>query len=208
LESGHDAYRYNYYYMMMNCSDGTWENAAGQTLTVPVTKEYADLNTLVYDSGTMNTRREICGVDENGTPSVTFRLIPSGTELYYSRFNGSGWETPVIPDTSAINNADMIFKSPSEIDMLIYGKDSGTNNISWWHTDDAGLSWTKGQTLISSNTMSYGITTRTRNAHPDGQFVFYEKDLTNPDELYRKMYLWGESGIVTRLRKGGSGQSR
>jgi hypothetical protein len=46
--------------------------------------------------------------------------------------------------------------------------------------------------------MSYGITTRTRNAHPDGQFVFYEKDLTDPNGLYRKMYLWGESGFVTR----------
>jgi hypothetical protein len=92
----------------------------------------------------------------------------------------------------------MIFKSPSEIDMLISGKDSGNRNISWWHTDNAGLSWTKGQTLMSSDTMKYGMTTRTRGAHPDGQFVFYEKDPTDPNELYRKMYLWGESGFVTR----------
>jgi hypothetical protein len=46
--------------------------------------------------------------------------------------------------------------------------------------------------------MRYGMTTRTRGAHPDGQFVFYEKDPSDPNELYRKMYLWGESGFVTR----------
>ena len=81
--------------------------------------------------------------------------------------------------------------------MLIYGNDSGNRNISWWHTDNAGLSWTKGRTLMSSDTLTCGMTTRTRNAHPDGQFVFYEEDLTDPDGLYRKMYLWGESGFVT-----------
>jgi hypothetical protein len=182
--------------MMMNTSDGTWENAAGQTLTMPITKEYADLNTLVYDSGTTNTRREVCSVDANGNPSVTFRLDSSGYELYYSRWNGSAWVAPMIPDDSAKNSADMTFTSPSEIDMLTDGKDSGIENISWWHTDNAGISWTKGQTLMSSDTVSYGMSTRTRNAHPDGQFVFFEKDPADPEGLYRKMYLWGESGIV------------
>jgi len=197
-EVDHDAYRYNCYYMMMNCSDGTWENAAGQRLTMPIPKEYADLNTLVYDSGTKNTRREVCSIDANGNPSVTFRLDESGYELYYTRWNGSAWVSPVRPDASASNSADMIFKSPGEIDMLISGKDSGINNISWWHTSNTGLSWTKGRTLISSDKAKYGMSSRIRNAHPDGQYVFYEKDLTDPNNLYSKLYLWGESGFVTR----------
>jgi len=200
-EVDHGAYRYNCYYMMMNCSDGTWENAAGDTLTIPITKEYADLNTLVYNSGTTNTRREVSGVDTNGNPSVTFRLESSGYELYYTRWNGLNWETPVRPDRSAENSAGLMFKSPSEIDMLIYGKVNGIGNISWWRSDNTGLSWTKDQTLLSSGTAKHGMSSRTRNAHPDGQFVFYEKDLTDPDNLYSKMYLWGESGFVTRNRE-------
>jgi len=197
-EVDHDAYRYNCYYMMMNCADVTWENAAGDTLTMPVSKEYADLNTLVYYSSTANTRREVCSVDANGNPSVTFRLDLSGYQLYFTRWNGSDWETPVRPDRSAENSAHLMFKSTSEIDMLIYSKDSGIGDISWWHTDNTGLSWTKGQTLMSSGTAKHGMSTLTRNAHPDGQFVFFEKDNTDPDNLYCKIYLWGESGFVTR----------
>jgi hypothetical protein len=197
-EVNHGAYRYNCYYMMMNCSDGTWENAAGQTLSIPITKEYADQNTLVYNSTTTNTRREVCNVDANGNPSVTFRLGSSGYELYFTRWNGTDWETPVRPDGSAENSAGLMFKSPSEIDMLIYGKVNGIRNISWWRSDDSGLSWTKVQTLLSSGTAKHGMSTRTRNAHPDGQFVFYEKDLTDPENLYCKMYLWGKSGFLTR----------
>jgi len=183
---------------MMNCADGTWENAAGQKLTMPITKEYADLNTLVYNSGTKNTRREVCSVDANGNPSITFRLDKSGYELYYTRWDGSEWISPVRPDASASFSADMIFKSPGEIDMLISGKDGGINNISWLHSIDAGHSWTKGRTLISSDQAKYGMSSSIRNAHPDGQYVFWEKDLTNPLNLYSKLYLWGESGFVTR----------
>ena len=197
-EVNHGAYRYNCYYMMMNCSDGSWENAAGQTLSMPVNKEYADKNTLVFNSGTNNTRRELCGVDTSGKPGVIFRLDSSGYKLYYTRWNGSEWETPVSPDASADNGADLRFKSPGEIDMLIYGKENGIRNISWWRTDNNGLSWIKVRTLMSSTTSVLGMSSRTRNAHPDGQFVFFERENTEPESLYSKLYLWGESSFVTR----------
>jgi hypothetical protein len=42
LIENHNKQRVNVYYMKLNCRDGSCENAAGTSLTLPVTKEAAD----------------------------------------------------------------------------------------------------------------------------------------------------------------------
>ena len=70
----HEAvYRYNVYYLKRD-ADGGWVNAAGEPVTLPVSKAEADRCCLVYDSGdefTMVGRTRMM-IDEQDRPFIRF----------------------------------------------------------------------------------------------------------------------------------------
>lgn len=70
----HEAvYRYNVYYLKRD-ADGAWANAAGEPVTLPVSKAEADRRCLVYDSGdefTMVGRTRMM-IDEQDRPFIRF----------------------------------------------------------------------------------------------------------------------------------------
>lgn len=94
---GHNNGRFNTYYMKMNTADDSWENAAGEKLTVSVTKEYADRKTLILNTGEERCSHGTCRVDQNGNPHLFFRHGKG--QVRYSRWTGSAWtkSTAVIP---------------------------------------------------------------------------------------------------------------
>lgn len=68
-------YRYHIYYMCRD-ADGTWRNAAGEEVTVPVNVVQARAKCLVYDSGDQFTLMQYgcrLGVDERNRPYIKFR---------------------------------------------------------------------------------------------------------------------------------------
>ncbi len=71
----HEAvYRYNIYYMKRR-ADGTWRNAAGQPVSLPVSKAEADTKCLVFDSGhefTLGGRKIL--IDSQDRPYIHFRV--------------------------------------------------------------------------------------------------------------------------------------
>jgi hypothetical protein len=69
----HEAvYRYNMYYVYRDIH-GTWRNIAGEKVTLPVTKAFADKHCLVYDSGHEFTSIGFPFVDKRNRPYVRFR---------------------------------------------------------------------------------------------------------------------------------------
>jgi len=184
---GHTKERYNGYYMKMNCRDESWENASGKVLALPVTKEYADENTLVCNTGTERSNHGTCHVDDNGNPHLFFR---QQGQVCYFRWLGNAWQAPVaVPG----GDGDMIVASPQVVRMLL----SSGGEVCWWRTTDGGLTWAKGSCLISSPDSSYIASALVRNADPGGQMVVSENNRAQ-NHLYRKLFLLGDSGPVGR----------
>ncbi len=186
---GHTKERYNGYYMKLNCADDSWENAGGNTLTLPITKEYADENTLVCDTfeTKVRSKRGVCRVDDNGNPHLFFR---QQGQVVYFRWLGNAWQTPVaVPG----GDGDMIVESSNVVRMLLSGK----GEVCWWKTEDGGLTWNKGACLISSPDAGYVPTALVRNGGPAGWMVVSERT-TAQHHLYRKMFLLGDKGPVGR----------
>lgn len=83
----HEAvYRYNVYYLRRD-AEGTWRNAAGEAVKLPVSKAEADRRCLVYDSGDeftflpLGSRLAVDGADR---PYMTIRMgvVDWVTDLY------------------------------------------------------------------------------------------------------------------------------
>ena len=69
----HEAvYRYNIYYIRRE-ADGTWVNADGEPISLPVSKVEADVKCLVYDSGDEFAYPERLAGDKDNRPYVRFR---------------------------------------------------------------------------------------------------------------------------------------
>lgn len=78
----HEAvYRYNIYYIRMN-ADGSWTNAAGQPVSLPVSKAEADAACLVFDSGKEFAYPSRLAVDAQNRPYIRIR---TGVENWHPR---------------------------------------------------------------------------------------------------------------------------
>jgi hypothetical protein len=199
-EVDHSTLRENVYYMRMDCADGSWKNAAGELLNIPLTKEDADIKTLVFDSKGQQTNHGICRFDLLGNPHIIFRF--NRNRFWYTQWINDHWQDPVQVTNSDLTGqfADMIIQSPGDINMVISGSRlDGGGEVCWWYTNTTGLSWEKAGSVITSSTVDYRIGVLTRNYHPDGKIFFFERDPNTP-HLYRKIFLWGENGFVKRNR--------
>ncbi len=192
---GHTKDRRNAYYMRMNCTDDSWENAAGETLTIPVTKEYADRMTIMFDTGAERCNHGTCRVDQKGHPHAFFRF--DAGQVRYSRWTGRAWTGPiaVVPGGRS-EDGDMIVDSPTDVRMILASSDGNAGEVGWWKTTDGGQTWVKEPPILSRSGGGFDIGALVENCIPEGMVVVSED--ASPDHLYRKMLLLGKDGPVTR----------
>ncbi len=194
---GHSKDRLNAYYMLMNCRDGSWTNARGEALTLPVTKESADRVTRIPNAGSDRSNHGTCHVDAEGRPHVYFR---QGGEVRYYRWLGDAWQNPVAvaaPDQGKGHDGDFVIESPTSIRMLLDQDNAGVSVVGWWNSHDGGLTWQKGPALLSSSELNFEASTLVRNAHPDARMLVASKS-RKFDEPYHQMYLVGDKGPLGR----------
>ena len=193
---GHKKPRYNGYFMTLNCADDSWRNVRGVPLTLPITKESADKNTLVYDTGKEGVRTGSFRVDADGHPHVFYRQ--GAGQVRYYRWTGEAWQGPgVITKEAKSQDADFFIESPLVINMLLTQTVSGKGEVCWWQSIDGGLKWTKESSLRSAENTDYLIGSLVRNANPDARIVVSELRGDQKD-LHRKMFLLGDHGPVRR----------
>ncbi len=201
----HNGERHNGYYMVMDTDDHVWRNVKGEKLTVPVTKEHADNMTLVVNTGDLWTVLGTASLDQSGNPHVTFNIgehmgLRHGgpKQVNHYRWTGQNW-IGGVSTALPIAVGDMLISSPTEVSLLLAHKDAGSGEVAWWHSMDGGLSFTKGEVLISRDNTSFMITSMIRNAHPDARVITAGNDKSNAGN-YRKLYLLGDNGPVKRLK--------
>ena len=197
LAVDHNKQRLNVYHMKMNCGDGTWQNAAGRELPVPVTKEAADDLTLVHNSGTTKVNHGVCHVDETGAPHIFFRH--SAGSVRYTRWLGNAWQEPTaVSMKPGSQDGDMVVESPTSIRLLLEGpRDGGGGEVSWWKSADGGLTWAKDAVVISAANKGYHVSAFVHAASPEAQIIVEEHDPSSTD-LYRRLLLWGDKGFIRR----------
>jgi hypothetical protein len=194
----HTSLRTNEYAMKMNTNDDTWENAKGEKLTIPLTKEAADSMTIVFDSKGEKTRLGTNLADSHGNPQIYFRSNSKTQSIFFSRWTGKEWQTSaIIPPEYSFNDGDLFIDKGDKIRFMAAYRHQDLSEVGWWNSGDNGLTWKKEDPLLSSGSATFVMSALIRNAHPDARVIVAEIS-GNPDEKYSKLYLLGNSGPVKR----------
>lgn len=201
-------HRYDAFHMQKD-RDGTWRNAAGAKLALPLSR--ADANSLckVHDSFSQKQFTGACSiaVDPAGAPYLLFRLgDPHGNTIYHhklARRKAGKWEiTDVGPaidagfaDYPRDDNFTLSVLSPTHLRAYLANIMAGApvrTELDQWDSQDSGATWVRTKTLFSSTEYpaKYVLISPkpVADPHPDGRLVFGET----------KRYLWGDSGYVKR----------
>ena len=213
-ETGNYFARYNVYYAYRD-ENGYWRNISGEVLDTPITKNTADEECLVYQSGSEHTNQVVVKEDEQGNPFILFVAgAGSGPDSYkwkFARWNGNGWEVNDITFTDHLFDAGTFEVTSSEIRAyLVVGGTNGTGNgdgdhkdrggnIEEWISYDGGITWSKVSPIIKKEDTGsiYNDPQIVSNYHPEAKLIFceWDNDATN---FIRKVFLYGSSGFVKR----------
>ena len=194
----HTSLRTNEYAMKMNGVDDTWENAKGEKLTMPLTKEAADSMTMVFDSKGEKTRLGTNLADFQGNPQIYFRYNSKIQSIYFSRWTGKEWQTSaIIPPEYSFNDGDLFIEKGDKIRFMAAYRHQDLSEVGWWNSSDKGLTWKMEDPLLSSQSSTFVVSALIRNAHPDARVIVAELSV-NPAIKYSKLYLLGNSGPVKR----------
>ena len=194
----HTKQRVNLYFMRMQCGDESWENIRGESLELPVIKEYADRTTLVLDTGDTRCKRLTCAVDPEGGAHIIFSL---GGQVCYTRWLGDAWQTPVtVADAAGLGakDGDIIADSPTDVRLLLSSPGgAGGTALQWWKTADGGLTWARDALVAETETGGFRLGALVYRADPAAQVVFEGRDPAAA-HLYRRLFMWGDQGFVGR----------
>jgi len=198
-EPSHIGERHNAYYMVMDTNDHSWRNVQGESLAVPVTKDYADEMTLVVDTGDLWTVRGTTDLDPGGNPHVTVE-VGEGMGLHHGgpkqtrhyRWTGEEWSGAGTTDLPIKAVGDMQVTSSLNISLLLGGA-----GVTWWNSTDGGQSFAEGESLISRKRTRFSLTSLIRNAHPDARIIAAGKNAADKND-FREMYLLGNNGPIKR----------
>jgi len=193
--SVHTSLRTNEYAMKMNTVDDTWENAQGEKLTMPLTKESADSMTMVFDSKREKTRVGTNLADSLGNPHLYFRY---NSKSQYVRWTGKQWQTSKInPPEYTFNDGVLFIENRDIIRFFTSYRHQDISKVGWWNSKDNGLTWEKEVPMLSSASATFAMSALIRNAHQDARVIVAEISV-KPNEKYSKLYLLGNSGPVKR----------
>jgi hypothetical protein len=187
--------------MVMDTADHLWRNIKGESLTVPVTKDYADEMTQVADTGDLWTVRGVTALDPAGKPHITLE-VGEGMGLHHGgpkqtnhyRWTGKEWVTGGNTEVPISSVGEMQVSSPLEVSLLL-----GGDEVAWWHSTDGGKSFAKGEVLLDRKRTRFSLTSMIRNAHPDARVIAAGNNRADKND-FREMYLLGDSGPVKRMK--------
>lgn len=209
---GHDGERHNGYYMVMDVANTKWRNIKGDELEMPITKGYADLNTLVVDTGDKWSARGTGAIDGNGSPHVFFYVEEdiesnqnqgSGEKEFHTfQWTGEAWvggktNLPVgskgVMHVSESNNSKMLIAYKNE------DEDESVGKIIWWNKvvgDDGEVFEEADLAIFEFRKTSFLLSSLIRNAEPEAKWLAVGK---KGSSNFGKMYLLGDQGAVQRL---------
>ncbi len=212
-----DYNRVNIYYMYMDLN-GTWRDANGTQIPMPLNKTYADQSNIinVYNSSTNCTNNARVDVDENNNPYIIFLTGPcnDGGGNYshkFARWNGTSWEVGDIGayavnifDSNALNvvssgeiEAYLTTGTPKGLPAEEYLSELGGfglvgGSIEKWVSGDGGI-WSREKVIIADADVNGEQVVR--NYNDDAKIVFSRYGAM--DWYNDRVYLYGDSGFIS-----------
>ena len=211
---GHGHHHYNGYYMEMDTRDGKWRNVLGETLNMPLTKEDADRQALVYNSGSNLMDVDTCILDDKGVPHITF-LHDLEFPRYFKWLSGHRkWLGPIVIGESPTDKSKGTFVlTGHDQDHVRMLKATDDGEVAYWDTIDEGVTWTKsGVVLEVPRTRGMLISSALRNAHHDARVLVaanagsgWYGARAQDRAPYKQIFLVGDNGAVPRIAKEAEG---
>jgi hypothetical protein len=185
-------HRYDLFYLWRD-SQGTWRNAVGRPLSLPLSKADAYRLCRAYDSQARHEFTGGCslGVDEHGKPYLLFRTASAyGTTAYRHKlaaWNGKAWDVTDVGPAVDCGFADfprddnfLLQVLPfSQLRAYLVNMTNGTpveTNIEQWDSANGGRAWHLTRTIFRSTTepAAYVLLAPKLvvDAHPDARLVF------------------------------------
>lgn len=192
----HTSLRLNAYAMRMNTLDDSWENANGDRLDMPLSKSSADNMAMVYDSKGKKTRLGTTRSDPAGNPLIYFRTNSKEQAFLYHRWTGTDWHTSRIMDPQ-FGDGDLFIDKEQKVKLLMTGQQGDVAEIGWWLAEEDKTHWQAEPSLLAVPKAKFVMSALIRNAHPDARVMVAEIP-TEPNSLYSKLYLLGDSGPLGR----------
>ncbi len=195
----HPYNRFNRYYMQMT-SEGTWKNAARETIDLPFDKPEADDKMLVYDTGMdyvlPPAKMAYHDVGDNNASRGVFQVphLVFPTEQGYSGFTFARWDG----DSWEIHEEDvpygpMFMKSPRDIRIYNSGRHGGDTDpdIGVYQSTDRGQTWQRIEDMPKHRLKRQEVI---QNYHDDAKVYAF---IPSSDKNRVPVYMYGESGFVT-----------
>ena len=189
-------WRTNLYYLQTNDFAKSWQNAAGESVELPLTT--VDNNALIhdYESEKLNVYMKDIRFDADGRPVVLY-ITSKGYESgpknnprtwTTARWTGSEWE--IHPGFTSDNNYDMgsLWIEPDGTWRVIGPAGVGPQpfnpggEVQVWTSGDLGKTWKKERQLTSDSERNHTYVRRPVNAHPDFYALWADGHGRKPSE--------------------------
>ena len=199
----HYGERHNCYYMRFDTEKNEWYNIKGETLQLPITKEYADTMTLAVNTGERWNHIGRVGLNNQAHPHISWyegeddgSVHGGPKQLVNYYWTGNEW---VGGKTNLPIEArgEMEVNSPDSINYLLGSSAGKSGEVAWWKSVDGGKEFSKGEVLFSNEGGTFDLSHFVRNAHPDARIVATQK-IKGTD--YSRIYLLGDKGPVMRSK--------
>ncbi|MBD1388665.1 BNR-4 repeat-containing protein [Neiella sp. HB171785] len=201
---GHTTERHDAHFMVFDTQTDTWTNVAGQQLTMPLTREAAEQQTLAMDTGDQWTFNGSTYLDHQGHPHLAMNVgVDLGQktggpkQTRHIRWDGETWQggNSVNGKVTGMSRGDFVLDPNDGITYFLADAEGKQGVIAKWNSKDGGKTFSKQKELLRSSNGEFSITSIIKNAHPDGQVLVAEKLRGNPD---RRIYLVGDNGPIAR----------
>lgn len=199
----HDGERHHGYYMRFNTDNKIWYNAKGETLQIPITKEYADTMTLVVNTGDRwNHIGHACLNNEDHPHVSWYEGEDDGSkhggpkQLVNYQWTGEEW-TGGKTNLPIEARGEMLVTLPDSIHYLLGSEEENVGEVAWWLSSDGGSDFLKKDVLINEVGGKFLTSHFIRNAHPDAKIVVTQK-IKGSDNS--RVYLLGDKGPVMRAK--------
>lgn len=174
-------YRTNLYYLETLDFGETWQNAAGETIEMPVTTP--DNAALVHDYAAEGLKVYLKDIrlDPDDNPVILY-VVSKGYESgpengprtwVTARWTGSGWETNPVTESDSNYDTGSLYLEADGTWRIIAPTEPGPQpynpggEIAMWVSKDRGQSWERVRQMTANSERNHTYARSPVNAHPD-----------------------------------------
>jgi len=207
--------RQNAYYMQ-RLADGSWVDAAGTDVELPLEHEVADETVRFFDSDARAVNEISVKEDASGAPCILYLTGegaggPDAFTWTFARYSEGEWHFSEIARTDQYFDSGAIRPGPNgSVEAIIVVGENGAlgatgqsmrgrgGRLERWVSTNDGATWRFDQRVSPDEPMTaFGDPQFVNDGSGDERLTFVEWN-NDDSAFFNRMYLWGDGGLVAR----------